>query len=468
VGSPGQAPPGPARPEPTPVVHLAPQAGGHAPRALKYAFDFDPLDQLPGNAAPLWIRAALAARSVRHKWTEQQNTWDSPTAGGLTLDKLPKKEVREVVAKFSSFYRMAEHAARRRRCDWERLPLTIQNLQDPFALPLEELQSMRECARLLNLRCRLQMSEGKFDDAIITLRVGFTLARHIAQGSDMILQDLVAIAIGSIMLGRVEEWIGTPGSPNLYWALSGLHSPLVSVAPSIRSELNTIYRSFPQLRQLKKRPLTAAAAQELANQVIAGFYQAGDTAVPRWGGPLATATLAMKYYPDAKKALVARGMPAREVEKMPAIQVVVVHFLDGYDRLRDDVLKWLALPSWQAHGPLQKMDRQVRAARAEGNMLVALLFPALLKVHAAQLRTERIVAGLRGAEALRLYAAAHQGKAPAKWADITDVGDPIDPFTGKSIGAFYKVENGKGVLDVPPPPGQSPVLGRRYVLAPGK
>jgi hypothetical protein len=457
-----------AQPEPAPVVNLAVSAAGRAPRALKYSFEIDPLDQHPGNAAPLWIRTALAARSVRHKWTDAQNNWDGPGLG-LTLDKLPKKEVRAVLVKFSSAFRLAEFAARRRHCDWERLPLTIQNLQDPLALPLEEIQSMREIARLLSLRCRLQMSEGRFDEAIRTLRVGFALARHIAQGSDMLIQDLVAIAIAAVMFGRVEEWIQTPGSPNLYWALTEMPSPLVAIRPSIRSELNTIYRSFPELRELKTRKLTPAQAQELANRVLSGFYRSGDLAVPAWGGPLATATMAMKYYPDAKKALIARGMPAKQVEAMPVVQVVVVNFLDSYDRLRDDVLKWLALPSWQAYGPLQKVQKQVEiAAKAEGNMLIGLLFPAILKVHYAQLRTERIVAGLRGAEALRLHAAGHTGKPPAKWADVTGVGDPLDPFTGKSVGAFYKVEAGKGVLDVPPPPHMPPTLGRRYVLTPAR
>src|SRR5262249_46450227 len=239
-----------------------------APRALKYALEVDPLDHLPGNAAPLWIRAALAARSVRHKWTEKEYEWDGPGISGMTLDRLPKKEMHAVLGKFSSAFRMVEQAARRGQGDWERLPLTVQNLQAPWAVPLEEIQSMRELARLISLRCRLQMAEGKFDEAAGTLRIGFALSRHVAQGSDMLVQDLVAIAIGSVMLGRVEEWIQTPGSPNLYWALTTLPDPLVSVRPSVRSELNTLYRSFPELRELKKRPLTATQPPDLATNLL--------------------------------------------------------------------------------------------------------------------------------------------------------------------------------------------------------
>jgi hypothetical protein len=81
-------------------------------------------------------------------------------------------------------------------------------------------------------------------------------------------------------------------------------------------------------------------------------------------------------------------------------------------------------------------------------------------------RTERYVAGLRGAEALRLFAAAHGGKPPAKWADITGVPLPTDPLTGQGLDALYRVQDGKGVLDMPPPPPMPAIIGRRYELSP--
>ena len=92
-------------------------------------------------------------------------------------------------------------------------PPTIQNLQD---LPFDEIQTCREIANLLQLRCRLELSDGKFDDAVVTLQSGFALARHLGD-ADTLIQDLVGIAIAAIMFNRVEEMMQIPGSPNLFW-----------------------------------------------------------------------------------------------------------------------------------------------------------------------------------------------------------------------------------------------------------
>ena len=41
--------------------------------------------------------------------------------------------------------------------------------------------------------------------------------------------DLVGIAIASIAIGPLEEMLSQPVCPNLYWALTNLPSPLVSM-----------------------------------------------------------------------------------------------------------------------------------------------------------------------------------------------------------------------------------------------
>jgi hypothetical protein len=73
------------------------------------------------------------------------------------------------------------------------------------------------------------------------------------------------------------------------------------------------------------------------------------------------------------------------------------------------------------------------------------------------------LAGLRCVEALRLYAAAHEGKPPAKWSDITAVPLPINPVTGKGFEDYYQMKEGRALLDVPAQPF---FVGRRYELAP--
>jgi hypothetical protein len=179
---------------------------------------------------------------------------------------------------------------------------------------------------------------------------------------------------------------------------------------------------------------------------------------------MATTMIAMTYYQTAKKGLLARGRSEKEVEAMPRLQAIAVYYIEDYDQARDDIVKWVSVPGWQGFEEFNKVEKEYLAkTRGDGNVFISLLLPALSKVYGAQLRSERQVAGLRGAEALRQYAYEKQGQTPAKWADLT-VPDPIDPFTGKGLGSYYKLEAGKATLDVPPPPGNAPMLGRRYQL----
>jgi hypothetical protein len=459
-------PPKAKEPPPAPLLKLAPQAPGKAPRALAYRLLPDLLDLRPGNAAPVWLRASQAARNVRHKIADKEYAWSSTS--DVALKDLPRNQVRAFLAPYKIALRLADQAARRSRCDWETDPPTIQSLHDGTWPMLDEIQGLRQLAFLLSVRCRLELSEADYERAAYTMQTGFALCRHIG-GSDSFIQELVAIAVGTIMLGRVEEWAQISGSPNLYWALSDLPRPLVSVRRSVQVELDTIYRSFPQLRELKKKRRSKQEVQALADGLLKAWQ--GVLGVPGeggspWGGRLGIAALVAKTYPDAKRYLLAQGTPAKEVEAMPATQVVAVYFLDRYDRVRDDVLKWMSVPPWQGLAPLAKFEKLAQAqAKADGNPISALLLPAISRVYTAQVRFERHVAGLRGAEALRTYAAGHGGKVPAKWADITEVPLPIDPVTGKGLDAFYSVRDGKALLVVPPPPGMPPSVGRRYEYA---
>jgi hypothetical protein len=88
------------------------------------------------------------------------------------------------------------------------------------------------------------------------------------------------------------------------------------------------------------------------------------------------------------------------------------------------------------------------------------LLTAVIRVRRAQARVEQRVALLRHVEALRLYAAAHDGKLPATLSDVP-VPLPFDPVTGKPFG--YKLEGQTAFVQGTPPPGdKNPVSRVRY------
>jgi hypothetical protein len=460
------APVAPA-PEPAPIIKLAASASAHGQPALKYTLLPDPLDLTPGNAAPLWIRAGQAVVSNKRKFTQKEEKWY--TRSLTPLKDLPRQEVRDFLAAFALPLRMADGAAHCNHCDWEFQPLKLQD----FDFPFEDIQRLRTLAALLGVRYRLELSEGRFDDALHTLQIGFALARDVGKG-DTLIQDLVGIAVGSIMFNHVEEWMQTPGSPNLYWALTDLPCPLVNTAPAMRNELTTIYRSFPPLRKLLHDSDKGAVSEEEMNKIVSELFniladlEGSGNKVSDWQKKLAAAAIALKVYPEARKYLLEHGRKAEQLDAMPASQVVMLYYVDDYDQNKDDVLKWMNVPPWEAQAGLDATVKKIRALGPTHNPIVTLLLPAIAHVYAARVRIERTVDYLRCAEALRMYAARHDGKAPDKLDDVK-LPLPLNPYTGESFNKYYKVEpDGMAVFEVPPPPPNMniPSLGRRFELTP--
>jgi hypothetical protein len=86
--------------------------------------------------------------------------------------------------------------------------------------------------------------------------------------------------------------------------------------------------------------------------------------------------------------------------------------------------------------------------------------PAIQAVRSAQVRLERDVASLRVVEALRMYAADHDGKLPKTLDEITAVPIPPNPATGNSFE--YRLDGTTAVLELPPSDGLN--FSRRFEI----
>lgn len=442
------------------VIRLAPQAKA-ARRALAFHLMPDPLEEVEGDASQLWLRAGMNVRALRHKWSEEEKQWMG--WGQEPAGKLPRKGVEALLKPYLPALALADRAALRTRCRWDYAPLTMQTIST--MLPMDEIQAMRELIGYIRLRFRLEVQEQKFDDARRSAQTGLALARHLGD-SDVMIQDLVGVAVASIMVGQLESWVQTPDSPNLYWPLTELPRPLVGVRRSIRNELYTIDRSLPSLRDLRAGKLTEAQAGRAFDKLIDAWTQGPGDKPPSWAKGVARVAVVTMHYPDARKALIAAGRTEKEVDALPKLQAVALSHIEAYDRVRDDIVKWLGVPAHRGLPEIEKIVARERADKTEKrNVFLALMLPAMEKVAHAQTRLDRQIAGLRAAEALRQHVADH-GKPPATWADLKGCPAPVDPYTGKGFDAFYKVVDGKGVLEVPPMRGMPASLGKRYEVAP--
>src|SRR5262249_1581129 len=147
-----------------------------------------------------------------------------------------------------------------------------------------------------------------------------------------------------------------------------------------------------------------------------------------------------RKHEESKKALVEQGWPKEKVEAMPHLEVALLHAMAEYDRVLDDVIKWQSLPNAEAWSKITAATNGLRKGPivlfgngGEGPAipLAQQLVPGYRKVFMARGRIERRLAALRCVEAIRVYAAAHDGKLPAKLDDIKEVPVPLDPVTDK-------------------------------------
>lgn len=454
-------PPPPPPPKPWVVALTVSPAAAPVP-ALKYELLPRLRDRQPGNAAIEYARAFLL-RPAPPKDAKQAQAQQDKVDGWLAapLDTLPAAELKGYLSGYAATLRAADAAAMLERYDFQHL---ARLRAEGFAMILPEAQQHRELMWLLKLRARVELAEGRFADAHRTLQTGLRMAKDVGEGPTLI-QMLVGIAVASVNLGEVDQWVQRPGSPNLYWALAALPRPLVDPRPGLEGEAVFFAAALPNLGEFEKGPLAAARANELLAGMLDNLGKmTGDTRpepgpLDGWASAAGRLAYVATQFAASKQALLDEGMPAAEVAKMPPAQVVVLRSVRRVRALSDDQFKCFYLPYPRGRAELARIDAGLKAARGEaaGDVVfnvAGLLMPAMAKVHESHGRLERKVAALRAVEAVRLHLAANGGVPPKSLADITAVPVPEDPNTGKPFE--YAATPTGFTLTGPPPEGETP------------
>lgn len=429
--------------------------------ALKFELLPPARERLAGNAAvgyqrafilrPAWPRDPKAAQ-------EQGQTLDRWEQ--LPVEQLPAAKMGAFLTTYADMLNEVEDAARRRSCDWQTDRLTPETV----SRLLPSVQGNREVIRILSLKCRMELGEKKFPDALHTLQTGFQMSRHVGEGGTLI-ELLVGQALAQTMVGRVHDWVGREGAPNLYWALTALPRPLIDPRPALDGEARFQESFLPMLREMERGPVS----EEAATASLTGWVKAlaGGTAgelggLEAFAQNFSVATAAAVQGPAAKKDLLARGLAKKDVDAMPNAQAVLLRTVYRHRDQWDDQVKLFSLPVHKALPEMEKVDQQIKKAKADAKgdaifAVMSLLYPAVQKVHFSHARLERRVAQLRALEAVRLQIAFDGGKVPAALADVTVVPVPDDPFTGKPFG--YAATEGGFTLTAPRLKRDEPNMG---------
>jgi hypothetical protein len=276
------------------------------------------------------------------------------------------------------------------------------------------------------------------------------MARQISQQPFMV-TTLVGMNMIGIINAQLEELLAQPDMPNLYWTLTAMPDPLIDIVPSLEYETHIVYLLVPEMEPSKRRALSPAQWEALAPQVLGTLVKARQTFAGK--RELTAAERAkpveelLKSAPAAKADLIAAGHPQAEVEAMGPGQAVLLDIFEIYDAYQSELLQWQSLPYWQAAPGLEAAEKRL-AASSKSQDLVSLiqdLRSPLAVGYSSRAYRSLLMAALRCVEAVRLYAATHDGKLPARLEDIREVPIPINPMTGQAFG--YRLEGDVAVLE---------------------
>jgi hypothetical protein len=406
--------------------------------ALRYLLLPELKEMNPGNPIQNYLRC----------FAEQQKFFfDKETCNRrdqllvMPLSALPAQELQDYG---KSPLRQADWAARLDRPDWQ---LLLRAKADGIGLLIPDVQQMRTLANALKVRFRAQVALHRFDEAIGTAKTMFAMARHMGENPTLI-ASLVGIAITSVAIGPLEEMLEQPGCPNLYWALTNLPNPLVCMELGLESERMWIVSEFKDLDDTA--PMSEAQLKKVITR-FDGLLQiegSNKQTLRKW----LDARVKDKALVDAaRRRLTDYGLMEEQVKQFPPHQVFLLDEKRDYEVRRDDMMKFMNLPMWQ----ISELALQPNPDQYSGVFAKALV-PALYKVRSAQGRIEQRIALLRHVEALRLYAAGHDGKLPQKLADC-GVPLPVDPFTGQAFR--YKADGATAHIWGTPPRGMEKVPG---------
>lgn len=455
-----------AQPAPPPPRVLAVHPAREPVPALRYSLLPRSSELIPGNAAIFYHRAIefllsdTYRRQIRALKMKQASEGGAPEAQvmdwlALPPAQLPRDAVRRLLEEHQHTLHEVELGARRDSCDWE-----FDRREEGYDLNIEDIQETRRLARLVALRARFEIAEGRVDSAIGWIRTGLALARHVGKGR-IYIQSMIAASIAGEMERALEELIQAPACPNLYWALAALPRPFIDLTAATEGEGLYLEREFPMLRTVEDSVWSLEQARTFGDDL----ERKGGMLLDMWRTPKSTltrpsfadlaehlvvASFVARAYPEAKRTLIASGMPAERVEAMPSVQVVAILSYRAYKEKRDSLFKWMSIPYFQVDRGMTEAEKSAYAASQPGFPFFAFL-PSIRSIFFVQVRADRQFAAIQTVEAVRCYAASHDGSPPPNLEALTETPAPRDPVTGDPFA--YEVDGAGFTLSATPRTG---------------
>jgi hypothetical protein len=403
------------------LTPVAPPASG-----MKHHLLFDYSERIPGNAAIAYLDSVLLLAP------------DSNDKAQKALDALDAKDQAGFAAAADSIDLPAmlaelDVAGRREDCDWnpplrERGVLTLL----PHLNPLTH-----GVAKVLRVRATRQIDQGKIDDAIATLRLGYELSDKIGR-EPVIVSAMVSSGHFGWMNEPLARLMTRADAPNLYWSLVEMppRGPILRRAWDV--EYGWPFLTVPTLKRARAgEPLAAEQWRHALYDEVAPFYQQYEnyrpTGTRAHPDPIKDAGSEVLQQARADHAAAKKLTPEQAAGEDAAV-VLGNYYYRQFQAAYDDVNKLRGLPY-----PLLIARTREAAERlaARKKSQPANPFLEVVEGHTRIVdrfaRADRQLAALTAVEAIRSYAAMNAGKLPSKLDDVTETPVPLNPMTGKAF-----------------------------------
>ena len=423
--------------------------------AFKYRLTVEPHKTIPGNAITHYLRSqGESSRSgpwgkIREEfgWEEVDDWYDLERDAST----IPLESLKKASGSFDSYVK--NHLVRATLCREAEWGLAIEDLRgfETIQFLLPSIQQTRDIARALMLQNRLALIEGRFDDSIDRIRMTYVLGQHVSK-----LEMLVCSLVGMAEVGMANECmidlISTEGSPNMYWALSELPEPIVSIRDAIRLESSLPLRMFPVLSDVQTAQHSKEHWNELVQELVKSFADIGSSISV--GGPqddftsrqLFISAFALAGYTGAKKNLIDSGLDPDAVEKMPVLQVILLEAAKEMERMSQEMEKTYYVPYPKASKMVEEIeDRLSRPMTSLGGAVARILLPAMQQVRQAEVRVQTEVNTLIVIEAIRHHLAT-KNELPES---LDDLELPVrnNPYT--DLPFQYELNGNTAVIEIP-------------------
>ncbi len=335
--------------------------------ALRYTLLPELAEMSPGNPIEGYLKCYLE----QYRFVFDEAGFAERTALlSMPLDDLPASDARELS---SGALAQADRAARLDNPDWQ----ILQKLKaDGIGTLLADVQALRVIARALQVRFRSEVSRGQVGDAMRTAKTMFAMARHWGEHPTLI-GVLVGVGCANMALTPLEELLEQPDCPNLYWALTDLPDPFISLRTGMDCERMWLSSLFRDLSRV-----TLMSADQLKSFIATMDRLLADSPQKPAGG-LATYLAARakdeQKMRAARMRLVESGLMEANVNAFPPDQVILLDVARECLETFDEIAKTTKFPTLQ----FEELSERYVAVKQDPAYFVDWLVPRPSLVRAA-------------------------------------------------------------------------------------